>query len=105
MRRSEPQEVSLQSAQALVGCLPHPRVTEDSIKDLIREVKYFLDETTTICIITMANGFRVIGHSTPAHAGNFVESVGQRYAFENAFKQLWQLEGYVLRERLAQKGQ
>ena len=51
----------------------------------------------------MENGFAVLGHSAPASAANYDEKVGETYAYENAFKQLWQLEGYLLREKLYAK--
>lgn len=55
----------------------------------------------TLCILTMRNGFTVIGKSAPASPENFDEDKGQRFAYEDAIKQLWPLEGYALRERLS----
>lgn len=55
----------------------------------------------TICILTMTNGFTVIGTSAPASPENFDAEKGQRFAYENAIKQLWPLEGYALREKLS----
>ncbi len=54
----------------------------------------------TICILTMNNGFTVIGKSAPASPENFDAEKGKRFAYEDAIKQLWPLEGYALRERL-----
>jgi Phage protein (N4 Gp49/phage Sf6 gene 66) family len=93
-------ELTLDAAKAKVETLTKPRVTEAGIKDKIEGVKYMLDGITTICIITMTNGFRVIGHSTPASPENFNQDIGERYAWENTFRQIWQLEGYLLREKL-----
>ena len=55
----------------------------------------------TICILVMRNGFTIIGKSAPASPENFDEEKGKRFAYEDAIKQLWPLEGYALRERLA----
>lgn len=55
----------------------------------------------TICIITMQNGFTLIGKSAPASPENFDPEKGKRFAYEDAIKQLWPLEGYALREKLA----
>lgn len=55
----------------------------------------------TICILVMHNGFVVIGKSAPASPENFDAEKGQRFAYEDAVKQLWPLEGYALRERLS----
>jgi hypothetical protein len=94
--------LSLDEAKAVVATKTLPRVTEASIKDKIAEVEYIVSKKLlTICIITMSNGFMVNGVSAPASAGNFDPEVGKRYAFDNAFKQLWQLEGYLLRQKLA----
>lgn len=55
----------------------------------------------TICILVMRNGFTVIGKSAPASPENFDVEKGKRFAYEDAIKQLWPLEGYALRERLS----
>lgn len=55
----------------------------------------------TICILVMQNGFTVIGKSAPASPENFDLDKGKRFAYEDAIKQLWPLEGYALRERLS----
>lgn len=55
----------------------------------------------TICVLHMRNGFTVIGKSAPASPENFDEEKGKRFAYEDAIKQLWPLEGYALREKLS----
>lgn len=55
----------------------------------------------TICVLSMRNGFVLIGKSAPASPENFDEEKGRRFAYEDAIKQLWPLEGYALREKLA----
>lgn len=55
----------------------------------------------TVCILVMRNGFTVIGKSAPASPENFDAEKGRRFAYEDAIKQLWPLEGYALRERLS----
>ena len=57
-------------------------------------------DVLTICIITMKNGFSVIGKSAPADPQNFNELLGEKFAREDAIRQLWPLMGYELRERL-----
>lgn len=94
-------EITLVEAQDIVAGKKHRKVTEKSINAKIKRVSYIYDETTTICLITMKNGFKVLGHSTPADPRNYDAAVGRRYAYENAFRQLWQLEGYLLVEYLS----
>lgn len=61
-------------------------------------------ELLTICLLVMRNGFVVIGKSAPAPPENYDAEKGRLFAFEDAIRQLWPLEGYSLRERLAQAG-
>lgn len=95
--------LSLDEAKAIVATKSHPRVTEESIKAKIASVEYHhagADNMGTICVITMKNGFITTGFSKSADPRNHDEEVGKRYAYDNAFKPLWQLEGYLLREHI-----
>src|SRR4051812_3679928 len=95
-------ELSLEETKARVETKTAPRVTEQSIKDRIATVDYVrYGATTTLCFITMKNGFVVQGLSACASPANFEPTIGERYAYDNAFKQLWTLEGYLLREKLS----
>lgn len=58
-------------------------------------------DNLTVCILVMRNGFALIGKSAPASPENFDPEKGKRFAYEDAIKQLWPLEGYALRERLS----
>ena len=95
--------LTLDEAKAVVATKTAPRVTEESIKAKIADVSYITRDIMTIAIITMRNGFMVHGISAPASPANYDQAVGERYAYDNAFKQLWQLEGYLLREQLSQQ--
>lgn len=55
----------------------------------------------SLCILVMKNGFSVVGKSAPASPENFNADLGRRFAYEDAIRQLWPLEGYALREKLA----
>ena len=93
--------ITEQQAKEIVKTKTFPRVTEESIKARIQNVEY-LEPTpfSTLCVITMSNGWVSTGFSAPADPRNYDREVGRRYAYDNAFKPLWQLEGYLLRERL-----
>ena len=102
-------KLTLEEAQAVVETKTAPRVTLGSIERKIANVDYFEMRKGTegdshgagvLCIITMQNGWSSTGFSAPASPENFDFEVGKRYAYENAFKPLWQLEGYLLREEL-----
>ena len=81
------------------------RVTLDSIRDKISNVQVVFPDTTphmTIAIATMSNGFVVIGKSAPADPGNFDAELGKKFALEDVVRQMWQLEGYLLRQKLSE---
>lgn len=57
----------------------------------------------SICILVLTNGFTIIGKSAPASPENFDAALGKKFAYEDAIRQLWPLEGYALREVLAKE--
>lgn len=84
-----------------------PRVTPQHIDDTIKSEQYHVFEgtTLTICVLTLQNGYTVTGESAAASPDNFDEEIGKRIARENARQKIWQLEGYLLREKLYQAEQ
>ncbi|ENZ3602462.1 Gp49 family protein [Pseudomonas aeruginosa] len=54
----------------------------------------------TFCVLVLRNGFTVTGKSACASPENFDEEIGRKIARQNAVQKVWQLEGYLLRERL-----
>ena len=78
-----------------------PRVTLESMEAKIVDEEYLTKGILTICVLTMQNGFFVVGEAAPASPENFNAELGQKFARENAIRQLWKLEGYALRDRLA----
>lgn len=98
----------------------HPRVSLTDMTDKIACEAYFTAgqagdalelpmheaaKLLTLCILTMQNGFTLVGKSAPASPENFDIEKGRRFAYEDAIKQLWPLEGYALRERLTVKAE
>lgn len=81
-----------------------PRVTPSRIDQVILGQDYhvFPGTTLTICCLTLANGFTVTGESACASPENFDAELGRKIARDNAKQKIWALEGYALRERLAQ---
>lgn len=92
--------ITQQEAERLVSEKTAPRVTKESIEQKITRVDFVRHETLTICIITMMSGFKEIGRAAPADPANYDAQVGERYAYEDAFRKLWHLEGYLLCEKL-----
>lgn len=77
-------------------------IDKADIEERIKDVNYLVmpDGRTTICTITMVNGFTVNGFSACVDIKNFDAALGRKYSYEKAFLDLWQLEGYLLAERL-----
>ncbi len=55
----------------------------------------------TICVLVLKNGFTVVGKSACASPENFDAAIGRRIARADAVNQVWMLEGYALKTRLA----
>lgn len=78
-----------------------PRVTKDQMLDNIVEEKFFQHGLLTICVLTLKNGFTVVGESACAVPGNFKKDVGQRLARGDAEGKVWALMGYELKTKVA----
>lgn len=111
-------ERAIQAAGADVA----PRVTPQRIKDVIVSEHYFTAaeganfndgtpvklvdpgplDLLTFCVLVLRNGFTVTGESACASPENFNEEIGRRVARENAVQKIWQLEGYLLKQRLSE---
>jgi hypothetical protein len=78
------------------------KVTLDGIKAKIKGETYLVlpDGRTTLCILDLENGYTIKGLSACVDPAEFDLNLGRKYAFEDAFKQIWALEGYLLAERL-----
>lgn len=82
-----------------------PRITPDMLDQLIAREDYhhFPDSTVTVCVLTLRNGYAVIGSSACADPANFDQEIGRKVARMEARDRIWPLEGYLLRERLAEQ--
>lgn len=120
VQEEEPKTVEQQIEQEIQSKnLNAPRLTPDHIDSKIKAVEYILPrdvckrdngvevfdaplplQTLTFCILTLENGFTVTGESACVSPENFDEAIGQEIAFKNAREKIWQLEGYLLKEKL-----
>jgi hypothetical protein len=80
-----------------------PRLTPDLIDDVIIDEAFYVypDTTFTVCLLTLRNGYQVIGESACASPENFDVEIGRKIAKDNARNKVWQLEGYLLKEKLS----
>lgn len=79
-----------------------PRVTQEDVQNAIREVMYVVlpDGRTTICMLTLDNGFTVRGESSCVCAENFDPDIGQSIAYKDAQNKVWPLLGFRLADRI-----
>ncbi len=77
-----------------------PRITPTDIAAKISKVDYFRLGVLTICVLTLQNGFTVTGESACASPENYNQALGEQYAYDDAFRHVWPLEGYLLKQKL-----
>lgn len=70
------------------------KLTPQIIEGLVKDHRYFQDGALTICVVTTVTGFKVVGKSCPIDSKDFDLALGQKYSYEDAVNQLWELEGY-----------
>lgn len=82
------------------------KVTLNDIMDKITHVTYTLlpNGRTTICQLTMQNGFTIEGQSACVDKANYNQALGEKFAYEDAVNNVWKFEGYLLAQELYQKG-
>lgn len=76
------------------------QVTKEYLESIVLGKAFFHTEKTTVCILTLQNGFEVVGMSGVVDKSKFDRQTGEGFAYEDAFNQLWKLEGYVLQYEL-----
>lgn len=81
-------------------------VTMDHIENTIVNEQFYVfpDTTFTVCALTLRNGYIVTGESACVDPKLFNAEIGQKIARENAVDKIWQLEGYLLKEKLTLGG-
>lgn len=81
-------------------------VTASAIHEKIKHTQYMRLEgtTTTVCQLTLENGYTIIGTSACVDPAKYNQALGEKYAYEDAFNKIWPLEGYLLRQRHFERG-
>ncbi|QGH74722.1 hypothetical protein DSS3PM1_00045 [Bacteriophage DSS3_PM1] len=80
------------------------RLTPADIEAQVMFVDYhhFEETCVVVCCITLKNGYNTIGHAGCVDPENFDLEIGKKIAYENALNEIWQLEGYMLKEAMYQ---
>lgn len=82
-----------------------PRLRPEDIDRKIADTSYTVlpSGKVMVCEITLENGFTVRGEAATVSKENFNYSIGQDISFKDARDKIWELEGYLLQERLYQQ--
>jgi hypothetical protein len=89
----------------LEQALPNKLTTGDILATVVNTEYWRLGEsTTTVCQLTLKNGFTVIGTSACIDPLEFNKPVGEQVAWDNALDKVWELEGYLLQQKRHEAG-
>jgi len=78
-----------------------PRLNPALIAETIVNEEYHrLTDVLTVCVLTLRNGFTVIGESACASPENYDREIGEKVARGVAVEKIWPLEGYLLKQKL-----
>lgn len=82
------------------------KLTMGEILDAVVNADYWRlgETTTTICQLTLKNGYTVIGQSACIDPTQFNKTIGEKVAWDNAIEKVWDLEGYLLKQRRFEAG-
>ena len=86
--------------EGLLAASPADRVTPEYMKSRITSTDFTrIGETVTHCRIVLDNGFGISGESACVNPENYNQQIGEKIAYDNAFRQLWPLFGFLLAEK------
>lgn len=79
---------------------PAERVTKEFMEGQVTKREFHrLDATTTICSLTLKNGYSVRGESACVNVENYNKDIGEKISYNRAFEKLWPLYGFLLAEK------
>ncbi len=73
---------------------------EDIESSIVAEESFKLGQKTTVVLLTLKNGFEVIGKSGCVDPANYDHEIGTEFARQRALDEVWMLEGYALQNQL-----
>ena len=72
------------------------KVTQKQVNEAIEKAEYHkAGEKTTVCVLTLKDGFEVVGFAGVVDPTNFDMELGSRYAKEKALDKVWQHLGSI----------
>lgn len=84
-----------------------PRLTPEYIDSLVVGATYtkLPSDKVLVCELTLRNKYTVRGESAVVSIANYRQEVGERVSKERAYAKIWELEGYILQQRLYEQAQ
>ena len=76
------------------------KLTYEHIQSVIKSVEYVQVGVLTICVLTLQNGFTVTGESACLSLATYDAEIGRKIARDKAEDKIWQLEGYLAKQRM-----
>ena len=76
------------------------KLTIEYLTELLDVVEYVHQGLLTICTITLKNGYKLAGTSACIDNQNYDPLIGNNCAFANALDKLWELESYLLKQKI-----
>lgn len=70
------------------------RITLDYLKSRVADVEYVNRGVLNLAIVTLDNGFYLVGKSSPVDRNNYNAEYGRKLAYDDALRQLWPLAAY-----------
>ena len=79
-----------------------PRLTSESIDAVIDTATFTVlpSDKVMVCELRLVNGFTVRGEAATVSKENFNLEIGESISYKNAREKIWELEGYLLQQRL-----
>lgn len=106
MTGNAPNLISNEGRDRLLANTPSPRkITPELINSRIKSTQFYhlaQNQTVTICRITLDNGYSAGGESACVDPANYNQRLGEKIAYDDAFKKLWPLFGFLLAEQIFQ---
>jgi hypothetical protein len=77
------------------------KITLEGAKAKIKGETYLVlpDARTTLCQLTLENGFTVTGTGSCIDPASFNIDLGRRYAFDEAMRKVFEVEAYLLMQK------
>lgn len=75
------------------------RITLDDLKARVADVEYIERDILTVAILTLDNGWRLVGKSAPVDPTNFDAEYGHELAHDDALRQAWPLLAFAHLEK------